>query len=168
MQGVPGRTYMLTVAVSGKTYIATSTIPSPVNIDSLKVALMTFGRNSAKVVNVYFQDPPNQKNYYRFVEYHNSVLVKNIFIYDDRIQDGNQIMTTLFDKEDTLRTGDHADVYLQCVDKGAYDYFRTMRLATGAGSSQAASPANPVSNFSNGALGYFSAYSERFRGITIP
>ena len=61
IQGIPGRTYTLTVLADGKEYFATSTMPSPVQIDSLTVSTRAFGRNTGKVVNVNFQDPPNEK-----------------------------------------------------------------------------------------------------------
>jgi hypothetical protein len=168
MQGIPGRTYTLIVTKDGKEYIATSTIPDPVMIDSLSVQNQIFGRDRTKVIKVQFRDPPDVKNYYRFVEVKNSVEQKFIFLYDDRVQNGNAITSTLFADEDTLRTGDSVLVFLQCIDKGVFDYFRTMRQASGGGGPQAASPANPVSNFTNGALGYFNAYAVRSKLIIIP
>ena len=168
IQGVPGRTYTLDVIVDGKEYVATSTMSSPVNIDSLNVQNLSFGGNQAKVINVLFQDPPGIINYYRFVEIKNSVAQKFIFLYNDRIHDGSSITSSLFADEDTLRTGDSVLVFLQCVDKGVFDYFRTMQQASGDGGPQAASPANPVSNFTNGALGYFNAYAVKSKLIVIP
>lgn len=168
IRGVPGRTYTLTVTALGKEYVATSTMPSPVDIDSLTVENQYFGGNRMKIINIHFRDPANVKNYYRFVENLNGVDQKFIFLYDDRVQDGNSITSSLFADEDTLRSGVFAYVLLQCIDKGVFDYFRTMRQASGGGGPQAASPANPLSNFTNGALGYFSACAERGRNIIIP
>ena len=168
MQGIPGRTYTLTVTADGKKYVAASTMPSPVNIDYLTVQNQYFGRNQMKVINVQFQDPPDIKNYYRFVEVRNGIEQKFIFLYDDRVRDGSTITSSLFADEDTLRVGDNVLVLLQCIDKGVFDYFRTMRQASGGGGPQAASPANPLSNFSNDALGYFNAYAVRGRNIIIP
>jgi hypothetical protein len=168
MQGVPGRTYTLDVIVDGKEYVAISTIPSPVDIDSLSLQNQSFSGNRTKIITVHFQDPVNIKNYYRFVEVKKGIEQNFIFLYDDRVQDGSPISSNLFADEDTLRTGDTVRVVLQGIDKGAYDYFRTMSQAGGGGGSQAASPANPVSNFSNGALGYFSAFAARSKLIIIP
>jgi len=168
MQGVPGRTYTLDVIADGKEYVAVSTMPSPVGIDSLTVQDQSFGGNRAKIINVHFQDPANIKNYYRFVEVKKGIEQKFIFLYDDRVQDGSPISSSLFADEDTLRTGDSVRVELQGIDKGAFDYFRTMRQAGGGGGPQAASPANPVSNFTNGALGYFNAYSVKSKLIVVP
>lgn len=168
MQGVPGRTYTLTVTADGKEYVATSTMPSPVNIDSLTVQNQNIGRNQMKVISVQFRDPPDVKNYYRFVEVKNGVEQKFIFLYDDHVQDGSSITSSLFADEDTLRTRDSVRVLLQCVDKGVFDFFRTMRQASRGGGPQATSPANPLSNITNGALGYFNAYAVRSKQIIIP
>jgi hypothetical protein len=48
---------------------------------------------------------------------------------------------------------------MNCVDKNVYDYFFTLSGVTGNNGFQTATPANPVSNISNGALGYFSAHT---------
>ena len=168
IQGVPGRTYTLTVNTGGNKYVAVSTMPPPVNIDSLSVQIETFGRNQTKYINVNFQDSANVKNYYRFVEVRNGIVQKFTFLYDDRLQDGGSITSSLFADEDTLNTGDNVLVLLQCIDKNVYNYFRTIRQASGNGGPQAASPANPISNFSNNALGYFNACAVRAKLIVIP
>jgi len=58
--------------------------------------------------------------------------------------------------------GDVIDVWLEMIDKGVFEYFRTANRNGG----RSASPANPVSNISNGALGYFSACSVRKKTFT--
>jgi hypothetical protein len=50
-------------------------------------------------------------------------------------------------------------VELQSIDKSVYNYFQTLESISGNAMQQTASPTNPISNFSNGALGYFSAYT---------
>jgi hypothetical protein len=65
-----------------------------------------------------------------------------------------------------ISSGDYVTVALQSIDKGVYEYFRTLNQANNSG--QSATPANPVSNFSNGALGYFSAYAVKVKSIFIP
>jgi hypothetical protein len=168
IQGVPGRTYTLTVNALGSEYVAVSTMPPPVNIDSLSVQIQAFGRNQTKYINVIFQDSANVKNYYRFIEVRNGVVQKFTFLYDDRLQDGGTITSSLFADEDTLNSGDKVQVFLLCIDKNVFDYFRTIRQASGNGGPQAASPANPISNFSNDALGYFNAFAVRSKLIIIP
>jgi hypothetical protein len=54
---------------------------------------------------------------------------------------------------------------LQCIGNGAYEYFST--LSQSSSGMQSSTPSNPASNFSNGALGYFSAYSVRSETIIV-
>jgi hypothetical protein len=166
IQGTPGRTYTLDVISEGKEYIATSTMPAPVNFDSLTLNNILVETKWEWVFNVYFKDPAGVKNYYRFVEMRNGIISQRFFLYDDRIQDGESITYTL--APDSLYDRDVVIIFLQCVDKGVYDYFRTASQISNGRGSQSASPANPLSNFSNGALGYFSAYAVRSKRMIIP
>jgi|WetSurMetagenome_2_1015567.scaffolds.fasta_scaffold37702_4 hypothetical protein len=50
-----------------------------------------------------------------------------------------------------------SELWLECMDKFVYEYFRTAASECG----QSALPANPTSNISNGTLGYFTACSVR-------
>jgi hypothetical protein len=51
------------------------------------------------------------------------------------------------------------------VDQGVYTYFYTLNQNTGRNSG---APANPVSNITNGALGYFNAYSVTTKKFIYP
>lgn len=62
-----------------------------------------------------------------------------------------------------LKTGDSVYVILECIDENVYDYFRT----AGGDMSNSASPANPISNISNGALGYFNACTIRSESLVV-
>ena len=166
IRGIPGRKYTLTVSANGKEYTASSTMPAPVSIDSLSVRTQSFAKNQQKVINVHFEDPAEVKNYYRFVEVRNGIKQKFIFLDDDRAQDGNSVTSALLADNDTLRTGDSVLVLLQGIDKGVFDYFSAMGQESGGGPGTA-SPTNPPSNLTNGALGYFSACAVRSRLIVI-
>jgi hypothetical protein len=111
-------------------------------------------------VHCYIRDPVDQENYYRLKYYVNGKILNDygeITLYSDKLFNGKEIglgqRTLVFQETDTLT------VELQSIDKAAYDYFSTLENITFADWQQSVSPANPVSNFSNGALGYFSAYS---------
>ncbi len=164
-----GKTFTLTVSVEGKVYLASSTMPPPIEIDSLSFETMSFGETSTEVVNVHFQDPEGIKNYYRFVEtYDLFEPQKYIFITDDRLQDGQSITASLFSPDTVSRSGMLVRVMLHCIDEGVYEYLRTAAMITGREGESSASPANPVSNFSGGVLGYFSASSVRSGYAFVP
>ena len=168
LQGTPGRTYTLHVSANGKTYVATSTMPFPVSIESLGLESIVFGRENTLVIDVHFKDPAGIANYYRFVEIRNGIQQNFIFLIDDRAQDGTNMTSVLFADKDTLYPNDLVEVLLQSIDRNVYNYFTTARQIIDQGGPQLASPTNPPSNISNGALGYFSAYSVRSQSIIIP
>jgi hypothetical protein len=67
------------------------------------------------------------------------------------------------DNDNKLESGDNVTIWLECMDKFAYEYFRT----AGSEGGQSTSPSNPTSNISNGALGYFNACSVRKISIIV-
>jgi len=163
-----GIKYTITVSVDGQTYVASSTMPIPVTIESLSLQNFTIGRNSSLAVVVYFFDPEGVSNYYRFVEQRNGITQNFIFLMDDRAQDGTYMNSILFAEKDTIKVNDTIKVFLQCVDKNVYDFYTTaQQISDNQEGPQSASPTNPPSNFSNGALGCFSAYTERSDEIII-
>jgi uncharacterized protein DUF4249 len=158
MQGVPGHTYNLYVSAAGKTYTASSTMPVPVPLDSVTFIHQTnFGKTSIFAV-VNFQDPANVANYYNFIPYINGVqFTKTLYAYDDGFVNGKYNSQELFMDSTYIKIGDTIAIEMDCIDKPVYNYFNTLKNATNGNNFQSTSPANPTSNISNNALGYFSA-----------
>ncbi len=164
IMGIPGETYTLTVNAEGQTYTASSTMPEPVDIGKVYFQNSFFGNTIYPGVN--FVDPPNINNYYRLLYSVNNAPNSEINVTDDRLSEGKTI-TYLIRPADTdvkLKAGDNVTVWLESIDQGVYEYFRTAGREGG----QSASPANPTSNISNGALGYFNACSLRARSAIVP
>lgn len=157
LMGIPGRTYTLTVRTEGNTYRSTALMPSAVPIDSLYFIPNPF--SGEKVTTIRFIDPPTFTNFYRMVYFVNGAQQKRFYVYDDELFNGKLISYSLAarDNDTKLKNGDMVEVWLESVDQGVYEYFRT----TGHNDGNSASPSNPVSNISNGALGYFNACSVR-------
>lgn len=65
MIGVAGKTYTLTVEYSGKVWTAQTTIPRSVALSAVKTEMVE-GRDTLYAVKASFQDPPGEKNYYKF------------------------------------------------------------------------------------------------------
>jgi hypothetical protein len=165
--GTPGYTYTLTIITEGKTYTAISTMAEAVNIDSIYMEESMFtGQNQ---VGIKFKDPTNIKNYYRIIQFVNNEQKNVFYTMSDELYDGKEIKYSIIPMEsnnndEKLKTGDSVTVWLESVDKGVYDYFRT----AGGDMTQSSSPANPTSNISNGALGYFNTNSVRTASIVVP
>jgi len=154
LQGIPGRTYALTVITNGQTYNASSTMPDAVEIDSTYFEKSMFGND--KQLTIEFKDPANSENYYRIIQYVNDKQQDGFNVTSDKIYEGKTISYSLR-SDNKLDVGDKITVWLECVDKGVYEYFRTASSQ----SETSSSPSNPTSNISNRALGYFNACSIR-------
>jgi hypothetical protein len=169
--GIPGRTYTLKVQTGGKVYTAISKMPEPVLIDSIYqgyFALGSYGGGGiVKYVVIEYQDQANIDNYYRFVEKINKTEMNSIFLDNDLLRDGNRITQTLVRTDPSVQTGDSVRIFLQTIDKNVFHYLGQLReIIAGFGGPNSA-PGNPVSNFDNGALGYFSAFAVRSKSIII-
>lgn len=166
--GVPGHTFVLSVTVDGKQYRAVSTMPKPVFLDSVTFAL-NFDFNNKQEINavVNFQDPPGLGNYYQFTEKVNGRYIPNVFVFEDRLSDGRYIEQPLFNDSAYLSKNDTLVLTMNCVDKNIYNYFFTLANVTGNNNFQTATPANPNTNITGGALGYFSAHTTQKAEIVV-
>jgi len=162
--------HVITVEYDGVIYTARSFLNEAVPIVDLSFSYFDgFGFfDSGYKVTCYIRDPIGVVNYYRIKYFVNGKPYDDngeISLYTDKLFDGKSIgigqRTVVFDKTDTLT------VELQSIDKAAYDYFVTLENISGTEIIQSASPANPNSNFNNGALGYFSAYSFERKTVLI-
>lgn len=174
-QGEMGKTYFIEVSHNGAVYSASSTIPQtriPLNSISYEFVEESLFSDEGYYVTAYFQDPADEVNFYRlkifvngepyFFEVDNK-LVKddNFWLINDKFFNG-KLMD--FEFPHTLKTGDSIDIELHQVDKATYDYYRTLVELMGVGG---VAPSNPLSNWSNGALGYFGAISKVYGSIVI-
>lgn len=161
LAGVPGKTYTLQVTIGSETFTATSTMPAFVGIDTLYTGFMDWMGEKEYYPTLVYNDPPQKGNAYRFVLYINGQKTDDLFGQNDDLSNGRRQVVSLFsedDLQDDLKPGDELRVELQCIDQPVYRYwFSLWQGATGEGN--AASPANPVTNISGGALGYFSAHT---------
>jgi hypothetical protein len=165
--GQPGRTYSLNVTAEGNNYSAVTYMPNKVKIDSLFYIKHPNARSGEPGYDIYvmFKDPPELGNYYR-LNVHAGYLVpsdsvdgRRYRLYSDKLTNGDEM-------EERIRagrlvvTGDTITVDLLSIDKATYDYFNTLRdILTSDGAATSLAPANPNTNLSNGALGYFAAYT---------
>jgi len=168
LQGIPGRTYYLSVLVNGQSFSASCTLPQPVAMDSLyQKNEIIFGDTIQRFYAIY-KDPAGVPNYYRFLMFYNGQRQDNIFINKDQYNDGKTVergFSYQNTKNNKLQSGDSIRIRMQCIEEAVYTYFYTLDETIGQSS---ASPANPKSNISGGALGYFNACTVQNKTILIP
>lgn len=167
--GKPGHRYTLLVKIGNDHFSATSVMPQKVKFDSLFVTERMFLGKMRKIATVAFKDPPGKGNAYRFTQLTDGKKENSIFIFDDNLIDGRPVINELLifgDDERSLKKGDQLTVEMRCIEMPVYLYWYS--LTQGAlGQNQSASPANPVSNITGGAIGYFSANTFEAKTMTV-
>lgn len=161
MRGMPGATYKLDVTVDGKTYSANSTMPGRVMLDSLTFKQFDFFGTVNTYIAVNYLDPELTQNQYRYILKIKGKTVEDM-VNEDRFNNGNKVSDAIFYELEDLITGDSLHVEFQCIDRNVYRYFYSLGQISG-GNGPPVAPANPVSNFSNGALGIFNAHTSSKR-----
>jgi len=168
LSGVPGNTYYLSVNIEEQIFTAESTMPHPVELDSLYIQEFTAFGNSRNIPTVLYSDPAGIRNFYRHILYVNYTRVLSIYINTDQGNDGEQVERPLpyfgEDEEERIKAGDTITVKMQSIGKDVYDYLFSLNQTL---TQSVATPANPVSNITGDALGYFSAYSVRTETIQV-
>lgn len=182
-KGEFGKEYFLQVEVDGKKYEASTTIP---RLDK-KIQRLYYQSNvddddSTKVA-VYgeFNDPPGLGNYTR---YFTAVDEEPFYpgfnsVFDDQIVDGKTYELQIeqgvdrnteisFENYPFFYRGDSLTIKYCNVDKGVFDFWRTMEYSYQSIGNPFSSPTKILGNISNGALGYFGGYAVQYVGIVIP
>lgn len=158
------RIYRLNATVDGTTYSAQCNMPVAVTMDTLLIdSFPSFGSYTRVLVPGYV-DPAGIANHYRFTVFVNGKKQEGINLENDRFTDGNMVLQPLFLNDVELNSGDVVQVTMECITSEVYDYFFSMAQNVG----NAATPADPLSNISGGALGYFSVRTTSSRTVVLP
>jgi hypothetical protein len=172
IRGIPGRTYTLVVVSENKRYTAVSTMHNHVVIDSLKLEKNQSqgfgfgggGRNGDRVeIHCIFNDPL-EKNFYRIkITTNDTINTMSYRLYDDQYTNGEHTDLQVA----RAKVGDVSFVELISLDNTTYEYYRTLRDILRSNPIFGSTPANPNTNLTNGALGYFGAYAVSTKRIVI-
>ncbi len=171
-KGVSGKTYFLKVVADGKTYSASSTMPKAVDFKGVQIVENVKRPTSFDKSYTYFPiffDPADEQNNYLFNIFNKGVKDKGFNrVFNDNVTNGLPNQRPIVNASNfKVNAKDTLNFEMYCIDKNAYDYYYTLnQIADGTGSS--ATPANPISNISGGALGYFSAYTVRKVAVIVP
>lgn len=161
LTGVPGRTYTMAVVADGETYTAKSTMPQPTVLDSIKIEQFMFGGETEWNIIPAFTDPTVKGNHYRFLLLINNKLINQHFVVNDEIING-LVNTNRLEVDDNLvklKPGDLITIKMQCIDSTVAYHYTTLALIGDTGPGGGTTPNNPPSNFTNMALGIFSAHT---------
>jgi len=177
LRGVSGRTYHLKIVAEGLTYEAFSYLPYPVKLDSVVSQKITAtGLRNKEGTNKYyvkcfFDDPAGSVDFYRIesVVINTDTLASYYQIYSDEVTDGQKIVYPV--QRPTFNLGDTAEVELYHINSDNYDYYKTanniLRNKKGPMASASAPQANPLTNISGGAVGYFGTFAVSRKEVVI-
>jgi hypothetical protein len=167
--GIPGHSYTLSVQSENVVYTATSTMMSAVNIDSIGIEIsqrISFGPRNRRdsSLNIHFKDPSDEKNFYRIILFQKLLYnPANYRLYDDVYTNGEEIDLRV----GRAIRGDTDLIELISIDRYAFDYYRTLEDILRINPIFGSTPANPNTNLSNRALGYFAAIAITRKSIII-
>lgn len=162
-------TYTLTIVSDGKTYTATSRLDPVAPIDSIEVKQLFesfFGiTDSSYTLSLYTVEPAGAEPDYYFWKYSvNNIpqtdTLRRISFQDDALINGSPIIDVpIFGiPQDRIEVGDTVTLYQYSTDKKFLDFIMGFMLETDwRGTPFDGPPANPPTNLTNGAIGFFYA-----------
>ncbi|MBO4801016.1 MAG: DUF4249 domain-containing protein [Bacteroidaceae bacterium] len=156
--GKAGTTYDLSVEVDGHHFTASSTMQDRPQMNSFRFVWQKFMSERILFGDLKLQDIPGKTNYYFMHLYRNGIGYRWA-VMTDKANPGAELqqlfscMREGTSDSDALQDGDRIHLVVRAIDRAAYDYLYSMQVMDGNGT-------NPLTNFSGGCLGYFSAYHE--------
>ncbi len=174
--GVTGRTYTLNILADGQEYSGSSVMPELATIDSLTFVYSpkTPFTEAGKYVTFYFREPAGVGNNYLFSFYQNGVIPEAtnhagegpFFVYEDEFFDGLNF-DFVFYPFPTF-PGDLITIELVSLDDAGFEFYNTLNATLNSKSGGFSElPQNPVTNMSEGAIGYFGAVAISRKTIII-
>jgi hypothetical protein len=184
--GKVGKSYSLKIEYKDKLYEATTIIPAPKPLDTIwarkpKPGEMPDGYPNSMLLFARYKDPDTLGNRVRYFTKRNNerFLAPYYSVSDDAIINGTRIDIQLsagFNRMDTINTqvfgyfyrGDTVIVKWSSIDKGVFDFWRTLEFSYGSTGNPFAAPVKVTSNISGGALGVWAGYGNTYDTLIIP
>jgi hypothetical protein len=173
--GIPGRTYALHIVLKQpinniSTYDATCEMKAVSGLDSIGVSYNERWRGWE--IQCYALDPPST-NFYMFNIFKNHKFltdtINEVFVSDDRFYNGsytNGATVGFLRKEksgEIVNKGDLIGLQIAGITKEYYHFILDLQAETGYKNPLfGGPPANVIGNISNGAIGFFAAYSVNY------
>lgn len=177
----PGKTYTLNIELAEeingyKSYSASAEMKTVATVDSIDIKYLDTW--NVYEIGCYALDTPT-KDFYMFNIYKNGKLITDtineILITDDRFYNGNYtngIGVGYLDEDDpseNVHPGDTIMLQIAGITEEFYKFIYAVQIETGYKNPLfSGSPANIKGNISNGAIGYFAAYSVKYATTIAP
>jgi len=159
-------------------YQASCELVHVARLDSIGVEFrQDLGRNGIWVIKCYAQEPGNEVNYYMFNVYRNDTLlsdsINKVSVSDDKYINGsyiNGVGVYYINNDDTrmrLHYRDKVTLQMSGITKEYYNFIMQVQSAGFNIPFFHGPPANVQGNVSNGAVGFFAAYSNTFASTIV-
>jgi len=161
--GLDARTeanYSVKIDLEGQITEAQSYLPAQVPLDSISFEYQPPNDfvDASYLINVAFQDPGDQTNYYQIIVRINGNVEGDITVFDDRFNQGTYLEFPLFGYE--IQAGDIVEVELRGIDENVYEYYLTLASILSQNGPPGIAPGNPTTNLKGDIqLGFFGTYS---------
>jgi hypothetical protein len=162
--GRPGDIFDLQVTEGATVYSGSSKMPFLVSIDTIVIDKNP-DRPDEDRINILIKDPEGIENFYMVDIFKNDSLLNtgnHFILFHDKYFDGKYTYLPVSGRRLGLtefKAGDRVTVRLKNIEKTIYDYFDILSSITEDMQLSVSSPSNPPNKLSNGALGYFAAWS---------
>lgn len=191
MTGSVGKTYTITIDWRGKQYVSSTTIPTPVPLDSTWFEVYG-NRDSLGFLYANLTEPPSTQNFYRWFAKRinsytygahkgevkdNGFLAPTNSVFDDEFVNGTTFELGFNrprggEKEDDFppersfyKVGDTVVVKFCSIDQEVFNFIDKAEEQIVSTGSPFAAPINIPSNISNGALGLWAGYGQYYDTI---
>lgn len=155
---VGGDVWQLRVVVDGEVYESTERVVSPyVEVDSSGTVRETILGEDYYFASFKFQDPAGQRNFYKYSISVDDGPMEFFDVYNDKFNDGLAVTHQIGGRNVDIQLNSEVRIKRQCISESVFNYWNEIQ-SVNPGS---LAPANPTSNISNGALGYFSVSSSK-------
>jgi hypothetical protein len=165
--------YTLTVVSNNQTYSATETLKSVAPITEIIQDDKGGFTGDNIEIKTYFNDPPNENNYYLYNYNYSSQVLQNFYVDEDVFYQGNRFFSVSL--SDKVKKDDKIIVTHSGISKAYYNYLSVLlSIANNGGGSPFQSPPATVrgniintTNTANYPLGYFSLSETDRREYTV-
>ncbi len=182
--GEIGKTYTLKVTYNNETYESVTSIPGLIPLDSLwaeePTSFVPDSNMNQRILKAQYSDPDTFGNYARYFTSRNGEAFSAPYysVFDDLIVNGTTVqieLTAGYNRMDSIDAntfgyffkGDTVVVKWSSIDKGVFDFWRTLEFSSGSIGNPFATPVQITTNITNGALGVWAGYGVSYDTLII-
>lgn len=167
-RGIPGRNYTLDVKIDRKLYTAKSKMPEPLQIQEVNFEKTSSNEEYYKLTLSIMNDVSQPE--YALIDIYRYDNISDSYLYSDKYVDSRLVI--LDDFSSYFNLNENVYIVVSTLDENVYEFYQSLETLQEISDEldNPLSPGalyNPTSNFSNGALGYFSAYSLRIYEVRV-